>query len=290
MKLRMLVKVAAAVGILAMGLASPAAAAPSEPGSRLGTLLGSYDVQIISGHQVYVFSDPGECGVDQGFVEYRFKGVKPPKVTVDEPGNLDLDGAYLNSNKGPYPWYSRLGLAGTAWVAGKVDANSVLWSQVDGSCIGYLCIGVSEFGTDSPRSVEGAVPLMFTTQQANTKDALGITGRFDPLQDMELGQSEADACNPLEAGTMVQSSMLLPTSPDMDVASSPPSAYYLSKSAKSCWPAMWCAKLPKAKLAALKRGKSIVVTLQSVSTTSPLSEGGFVKQEFTWKVRITRKS
>lgn len=96
-------------------------------------------------------------------------------------------------------------------------------SDIDDSYIGYRCVGTSTFGTELGDE-EGAIPLTFTTQQLTSKDALGLTGRFDPLHDMELGQSEENACIPIEPGTMLQSSMLLPTSPDMDMTSSPPSA------------------------------------------------------------------
>lgn len=73
-----------------------------------------------------------------GVVTYRFKGTKPPVNTVedlnDPPGGIQLAD---NLRRGPYPWYASLGLAGTVWVSGVVDANSTVWSQVDGSCIGY---------------------------------------------------------------------------------------------------------------------------------------------------------
>lgn len=271
------------IGFVSLGLAiSAPASAVTEFGqqsTKPGPLMGTYDVQVISGDQHYSFSIPGECGETIGWVRFKYKPSKPLNLAPLVPGTMSTGG-------GPWPWFKNLGLAGQVWVQGTAMAQFGTWEQQDGGCIPVRCDGSAVFG---PRGPSAQVALMFTTQHPNTKDAFGLTGRFNPLQTMLFSDIAGD-CNAGEPGTMVQSSLFLPPTPDFDLATWTPTAYYLSKSAKSCWPEMWCAKLPKAKLTSLRRGQSIVATLPRVTVQSQGADGSDIVQIFAWKVRITRRT
>ena len=245
---------------------STAAAEPASRGANpLGANDGMFDVEIVSGKQRFERTFTDGCGTSSGVVEITFKKGRLPRSKALLAG--------VPAKDGPWPWYANesafhaVGFGGYVPVNAKVIARGEHWTVEGDNCQRVTCAYTQDF---HPNQASFAVTFNSQVPQM-TPDGFALLSTF---YGMKLGPG----CDPWSNGIAVQSGGVL--------KEFTPSSQNVPGCAEA---SVWCAPLPASRLAKLRKGKSMVITLGQIQQSEPGSEETITSSS-TWKVRLTRRN